>query len=160
VSLKEVTKQIKELNERLIAIHEMLEKRESTRTEYSILTIFAAFIPVFLFMLSYFGVNPHSTEYFITLAFLMFFAGTSFVWAMIQVAKAKTPFTYSLTFLLPLFIIFLPLLWAVLVTLNVLPVITVFRQVSIAIICIYAAVFFVYFAIELMYRKLIVRNRS
>lgn len=159
MSKEEVIDQMKRINEQLIEIQGMLKTRESTKTDYSIVTILVGFIPVFLFMLAYFGADPrYSTEYFTTLAFFVFFAGVSFIWAMIQILKAESPFTYSLTVLLPLFILFLPLLWSILVTLKVLIVGAVFQQLAIVIMVIYAFVFFAYFGIELLYRKLIVRT--
>jgi hypothetical protein len=158
VSKEEVIRTLKRISRQLSKIQEMLRTRESTKTDYSIVTIFVGFIPIFLFMLSYF--QAYSTEYFITFAFLGFFVGVSFIWAMIQVAKMESPFTYSLTLFLPLFIIFLPLLWSILVTFHVISTSTTFQNLSIATISIYATFFFAYFVIEFLYRKLIVRTES
>lgn len=159
VSEEEVIEEIEKINMQLIKIHESLQKRETIKTDYSIVTIFAGFIPLFLFLISYFQANPeHTLAYFITLALFVFFGGASFIWAIIQIARAETPFTYSIALLLPLFVIFLPLLWSVLVTCQMLSVAPIFKQIAIGIIGIYAVVFFGYFVIELLYGKLIMKK--
>jgi len=160
VSIEEVLEEMKKISGQLIKIQESLEKRESTKTEYSIVTIFIGFIPIFLFLISYFQDNPgHLIEYFMTFALFVFFFGASLIWAIIQIARTKTPFTYSITLVFPLFVIALPFIFSVLVTLHVLSVSSTIEQLAIIVIVIYATVFFVVFAIDLLYRKLIVRTK-
>jgi hypothetical protein len=160
MSMDELIEELRKINQKLAEIQEVFEKRESMKMDYNIIMIFAGFIPIFLFLISYFQTNPgHFTEYFLTLAFFVFFACTSFIWAIIQIAKAETPFTYSLTLLMPLFIVFLPLLWAILIILHILPTTTVFEGIANITIIIYAIIVFVYLAIELLYRNLIAKTK-
>jgi len=155
----EVLEELKKIHRQLVEIQKTLTKGESTKTEYSIVTVFIGFVPFFLFLISYFHGNPdHLIEYFMTVALFLFFFGASLVWAVVQIAKTKTPFAYTITIAFPLFIIALPFIFSVCVFLDVLPISQTFEYLAIVVITIYAVVFLAIFIINLLYNKLIAKS--
>jgi hypothetical protein len=157
--MAETLEELRKINRQLAEIQEIFAKGESAKSEYSIVTILIGFTPIFLFLISYFQGNPDQMlGYFMTGALFVFFFGMSTIWAIVQIARTKSPFTYSIAVGFPLFIIALPFVFSVLVLLHILPVSQPLEYLAIVVLIIYAVVFFAIFIIDLLYSKLVSRS--
>jgi hypothetical protein len=158
MSRDDVLEELRKVNEALSQIEKTLKESKSTGTEYNIIAIFIGFTPIFLYLLTIFQSNePMSIEYYTTLSLFIFFSATALIWAINKIARADTPFIYSIALVFPIFLVALPFVLSILAVLDLFSFPSPFEQLPFVIIAVYAVVFFAIFSINVLYNRLIER---
>ncbi|MHA1676825.1 MAG: hypothetical protein ACTSU6_06565, partial [Candidatus Njordarchaeales archaeon] len=160
--------ELTELLERIIIllndIKDDLEKGSKNTLDYSIISIFIGFIPIFLFVFSFIQSNPDIQIspfiYWTLLCFFAFILSTCFIWAVKKIGEMETPLTIGLTFALPIFIVSMPLILSILIIFQIIQTAKIWWNMALIVIIGYAIFFSAICLIHFVFAWILKRVRE